>query len=120
MAAVAPLHAQQAALQTAYSRLQSELGELQQLDAALASNEQVLKGAMVEADRVMEDARRRKAPDVDDVLVAPTIVGGQLYTLAAEEKGIADALFVLGRALDKGRVSTDVFVKVSASPATLF
>jgi ESCRT-I complex subunit TSG101 len=114
MAAVAPLRAQQAALQNAYSRLQSELGELQQLDAALASNEQVLKGAMVEADRVMEDARRRKAPDVDDVLVAPTIVGGQLYTLAAEEKGIADALFVLGRALDKGRVSTDVFVKVSA------
>ncbi|KAI4624403.1 hypothetical protein J4E83_004077 [Alternaria metachromatica] len=117
MAAVAPLRAQQAALQTAYSRLQSELGELQQLDAALASNEQVLKGAMVEADRVMEDARRRKAPDVDDVLVAPTIVGGQLYSLAAEEKGIADALFVLGRALDKGRVSTDVFVKQTRSLA---
>jgi ESCRT-I complex subunit TSG101 len=112
MAAVAPLRAQQAALQTAYSRLQAELGELQQLDEALASNEQVLKGAMVEADRVMEDARRRKAPDVDDVLVAPTMVGGQLYALAAEEKGIADALFVLGRALDKGRVGAEVFVKV--------
>jgi ESCRT-I complex subunit TSG101 len=111
--AVTPLRAQQAALQTAYSRLQAELGELQQLDAALASNEQILKGAMVEADRVMEDARRRQAPDIDDVLVAPTLVGGQLYTLAAEEKGIADALFVLGRALDKGRVGADVFVKVS-------
>jgi hypothetical protein len=68
---------------------------------------------MIEADRVMEDARRRQAPDVDDVLVAPTFVGGQLYTLAAEEKGIADALFVLGRALDKGRISADIFVKVS-------
>ena len=112
-AAVAPLRAQQVALQNAYSRLQAELGELQQLDAALASNEQVLKAAMIEADRVMEDARRRKVPDVDDVLVAPTVVGGQLYTLAAEERGISDALFVLGRALDKGRVSTDVFVKVS-------
>jgi ESCRT-I complex subunit TSG101 len=112
--AVAPLRSQQAALQTAYSRLQAELGELQQLDAALSSNEQILKGAMVEADRVMEDARRRQAPDVDDVLVAPNYVGGQLYTLAAEEKGIADALFVLGRALDKGRVSADVFVKVSS------
>jgi ESCRT-I complex subunit TSG101 len=70
---------------------------------------------MIEADRVMDDARKRKAPDVDDVLVAPTIVGGQLYTLAAEEKGIADALFVLGRALDRGRVSADVFVKVRVS-----
>jgi ESCRT-I complex subunit TSG101 len=111
--AITQLRAQQTALQTAYSRLQAELGELQQLDAALASNEQILKGAMIEADRVMEDARRRQAPDVDDVLVAPTFVGGQLYTLAAEERGIADALFVLGRALDKGRVGADVFVKVS-------
>ncbi|EUC51019.1 hypothetical protein COCMIDRAFT_31586 [Bipolaris oryzae ATCC 44560] len=117
MAAIAPLRAQQAALQNAHARLQAELGELQQLDAALASNEQVLKGAMIEADRVMEDARRRKAPDVDDVLVAPTVVGGQLYTLTAEEKGIADALFVLGRALDKGRITPDVFVKQTRSLA---
>ncbi|KAJ4370276.1 Suppressor protein stp22 of temperature-sensitive alpha-factor receptor and arginine permease [Didymella sp. IMI 355093] len=111
-AAVAPLRAQQQALQSAYSRLQAELGELQHLDAALASNEQILKGAMIEADRAMDDARRRQAPDVDDVLVAPTVVGQQLYTLAAEERGIADALFVLGRALDKGRITADVFVKV--------
>lgn len=111
-AAVAPLQAQQQALQTAYSRLQAELEELHHLDTALASNEQILKGAMAEADRGMEDAQRRQAPDVDDVLVAPTVVGQQLYTLAAEERGIADALFVLGRALDKGRITADVFVKV--------
>ncbi|KAF2844927.1 UEV-domain-containing protein [Plenodomus tracheiphilus IPT5] len=115
--AVGPLQAQQDALQTAHTRLQAELGELQQMDTALASNEQVLKGAMVEADRVMEDARRRKVPDVDDVLVAPTLVGGQLYSLAAEEKGIADAIFVLGRALDKGRVGAEVFVKQTRSLA---
>lgn len=60
----------------------------------------------------MDDARRRKAPDVDDVLVAPTVVSGQLYTVAAEERGIAEALFVLGQALDRGRVGADVFVKV--------
>ncbi|KAJ4985025.1 UEV domain-containing protein [Stagonosporopsis vannaccii] len=116
-AAVAPLQAQQQALQTAYSRLQAELGELQHLDSTLASNEQILKGAMVEADQAMEDARRRQAPDVDDVLVAPTVVGQQLYTLAAEERGIADALFVLGRALDKGRITADVFVKQTRSLA---
>ncbi|KAH6625195.1 UEV domain-containing protein [Boeremia exigua] len=115
--AVAPLRAQQQALQNAYSRLQAELGELQQLDAVLASNEQILKGAMVDADRAMDDARRRHAPDVDDVLVAPTVVGQQLYALAAEERGIADALFVLGRALDKGRVTADVFVKQTRSLA---
>jgi ESCRT-I complex subunit TSG101 len=68
---------------------------------------------MVEADRVMEDARRRKVPEVDDVLVAPTVVGGQLWSLVCEERGIEECLFVLGAALNKGRVSGDVFVKVS-------
>ncbi|KAH7380551.1 UEV domain-containing protein [Phaeosphaeria sp. MPI-PUGE-AT-0046c] len=115
--ALTPLRSQQSALQNAYSRLQAELGELQQLDTALAANEQILKGAMIEADRVMEDARRRKAPDVDDVLVAPTFVGGQLYALAAEERGIADALFVLGRGLDGGRVGVEGFVKQTRSLA---
>ncbi|KAL5425979.1 hypothetical protein PMIN04_002209 [Paraphaeosphaeria minitans] len=110
-AAVAPLQAQQFALRNAYARLQSELDQLQQLDAALASNEQILHNAMKEADRVMWDARRRKAPDVDDVLVAPTVVGGQLYAVAAEERGISEALFVLGRALDRGKIGADVFVK---------
>ncbi|KAF2502640.1 UEV-domain-containing protein [Lophium mytilinum] len=115
--AIAPLQAQQQALREAHSRLQSELDQLQQLDAALASNEHILRDAMVEADRVMEDARTRKVPDVDDVLVAPFVVGGQLYTLCAEERACADALFVLGRALDKGRVGADVFIKQTRSLA---
>lgn len=60
----------------------------------------------------MEDARRRRAPDVDDVLVAGTVVGGQLYGVVAEERGIGEVLFVLGRGLDRGRVGVDVFLKV--------
>ncbi|KAJ9638971.1 Suppressor protein stp22 of temperature-sensitive alpha-factor receptor and arginine permease [Coniosporium tulheliwenetii] len=103
-AAVAPLQAQQSALRTATSRLESELSQLQQLDAALASNEQILRNAMREADRVMEDAGRRTVPDVDDVLVAPHAVGNQLYALVAEEKACADAVNILGRALDRGRL----------------
>ncbi len=114
-AALAPLQAQQSALRTATSRLESEISQLQQLDAALASNEQILRDAMREADRVMEDARRRKVPDVDEVLVAPHAVGNQLYGLVAEEKACADAVGVLGRALDRGAVGVDVFVKVGLS-----
>jgi len=56
-------------------------------------------------------------PDVDEVLVAPTVVGGQLYALCAEERACADALFVLARALDKGRVGVDVFIKQTRSLA---
>lgn len=53
-------------------------------------------------------------PGVDEVLVAPTVVGEQLYRLVAEERGIGEALFVLGRGLEADRVSGEVFVKVSA------
>lgn len=67
---------------------------------------------MRHVDRVIAEARGRKVPDVDDVLVAPTVVGGQLYALTAEEKSISDALFILGRALDKGRIGPETFVKV--------
>ncbi|GME49891.1 Aminotransferase class V/Cysteine desulfurase [Neofusicoccum parvum] len=109
--AVQPLRAQGVALRGAHARLQQELEQLQQLDAALASNERVLGEAMREADRVMDDARARVVPDVDETLVAPTVVGGQLWGLVAEERGLEEAIFLLGRGLDRGRVGAEVFVK---------
>lgn len=70
---------------------------------------------MREADRVMEDARKRKVPEVDEVLVAGHVVGNQLYSLVAEEKACADAVVCLGRGLDRGVVGVEGFVKVGES-----
>jgi len=72
---------------------------------------------MREADRVISSAGTRSVPGVDEVLVAPTVVGGQLYDLCAEEGALADALFILGRGLDKGRLGCDTFVKQTRSLA---
>ncbi|EKG20743.1 hypothetical protein MPH_01910 [Macrophomina phaseolina MS6] len=116
-AALPALRAQSTALRLAHARLQSELDQLQQLDAALAANERVLGEAMREADRVMDDARKRVVPDIDETLVAPTVVGGQLWGLVAEERGLEEAIFLLGRGLDRGRVGTEVFVKQTRSLA---
>lgn len=93
--------------------MQAEIDALNQLDATLTSNERILHEAMREADKVMERARERKVPDIDEVLVAPTVVGEQLYKVVADERGIADAIFLLGKAVDKGRIGADVFVRVS-------
>lgn len=54
----------------------------------------------------------REVPGIDDVLAAPTVVGEQLYGLVAEERGLAEAMFVLQRALERDRVGGEVFVKV--------
>jgi ESCRT-I complex subunit TSG101 len=113
ISALAPLQAQNQALREAHAKLQAEFDQLRELDAAIASNEQILRDAMHQADRVMEDARRRTVPGVDEVLTAPTVVGNQLYELCADEVALREAMFVLTRALDKGRLSVEVFVKVS-------
>lgn len=81
----------------------------------LSSNEQILHEAMRDADRIKESVGQREVPAVDEVLVAPTVVGEQLYGLVADERSIADAMFLLSRALDKGRIEGDVFVKVSCA-----
>lgn len=70
---------------------------------------------MRDADGVVEEAKRRKdPPGVDEVLVAPTVVGGQLYELCAEERALEEARGVIGRGLDRGRVGVEVWAKVSS------
>ncbi|KAI9705102.1 MAG: hypothetical protein M1836_006885 [Candelina mexicana] len=111
--ALPSLQAQHQALQQATISLNQELQQLRALDQLLSSNERILHESMHEADRVISSAGTRSVPGVDEVLVAPTVVGGQLYELCAEEGAIGDALFVLGRGLDKGRVRPDGFIKMT-------
>ena len=98
---LAGLAAQRAAMQTARQNLQGDMGALPGLSALLSSNAQALRQAIGDADRVIkgDDATRREPPAIDDLLVAPTVVGNQLYDVAAEERALGDAIFVLGRAV---------------------
>jgi ESCRT-I complex subunit TSG101 len=72
---------------------------------------------MRKADEVIASAAGREVPGVDEVLVAPTVVGGQLYELVCEERAVGDAMFVLGRALERERIGVDVFLKQTRSLA---
>lgn len=60
----------------------------------------------------MDQARSRAVPEVDEVLVAPTRVGTQLWELCAEERAIREAMWILGRGAEGGRVGVEGFVKV--------
>jgi ESCRT-I complex subunit TSG101 len=115
--AVSHLLAQQSALRAAHGVLQAELDTIQSLDATLDNNERVLRSAMQEAEKVMKDTAGRPRPDIDDVLVCPTVVGSQLYSLVADEKACEEARVALVRGLDKGRITLDVFVKQTRSLA---
>jgi ESCRT-I complex subunit TSG101 len=92
------------------------MSQLNDLEALLSSNEAILHQAMRDADKVLDDAKRRKVPNVDEVLVAPTVVAGQLYASVADERAIEESRAVLGKALDKGRISGGVWAKVRLHP----
>lgn len=112
MSAISPLRVQQAALNEALNKINQEISQLSDLQAMLDSNEKILRQSMRDVDQVLEDAKRRDVPAVEEVLVAPTVVAGQLYENVIEERVLEETRAVVGRALDKGRIAGDVWAKV--------
>lgn len=112
-ASLAGLHAQRTALLAARARLQADQAALHQLAALLAANTAILQDSVRRARGVVEGAARLPPPPVDDLLVAQTVVGNQLYDAVAEERALADAVFVLGRAVERGRVAPATFARMT-------
>lgn len=97
--------------------MQAEMQALESMNALLNTNASVLHTALHDADSMIDSSQHRTAPSVDELLVAPTVVGNQLYELVSEERSIGDTLFVLGRAVERGRISPAVFAKMTRSLA---
>ena len=97
----------------AATTLQAESAQLTQLTALLTANTSILQDSLRRADGLIQSSRDHPAPDVDELLVAPTVVGNQLYELVAEERALADAIFVLGRGVERGRIAPGVFARVT-------
>ncbi|KAI0528144.1 UEV domain-containing protein [Xylaria bambusicola] len=107
------LNAQRTAMLTALQNMQNDSAALTPLSNLLASNTAVLQSSLKEADAVISNSQTHKPPAIDDLLVAPTVVGNQLYDVVAEERALGDAIFVLGRAVERGRISPAVFAKTT-------
>ncbi|KHN95176.1 Ubiquitin-conjugating enzyme/RWD-like protein [Metarhizium album ARSEF 1941] len=114
---MAGLHGQRNAMQNAMAGIQSESSQLSQLSNVLTSNTAILHDALRKADAVIDGSRSHPAPDIDELLVAPTVVSNQLYNLVAEERALGDAIFTLGRAVERGRISPAVFARTTRSLA---
>ncbi|KAK0644095.1 UEV domain-containing protein [Cercophora newfieldiana] len=111
------LEAQRIAMNSAAIKLQAESSQLAQLSALLNSNTAVLQDSLRKADAVIESSARHPEPNIDELLVAPTVVGNQLYELVAEERALADAIFMLGRAVERGRIAPQTFARQTRSLA---
>ena len=112
-AAIAPLRAQNVALQEAHATLNGEITQLQSLDSVLSTNEAILHQSLRDCDSVIEASAKTAEPNIDEVLVAPTVASQQLWNLCAEEAAIREALWCLQRAVDAGRVGGTEFVRLT-------
>ena len=133
------LLSQARSLESAMTTLQGEVSTLDHLNATLESNTAILQDSLRRAESVIADAQFRRissssssspptssSPSVvdsgggggiDEVLVAPTVVGKQLYELVAEESGIQEAIYALQAALVKGVIGVDTWSRHSRSLA---
>ncbi|RAK72838.1 putative endosomal sorting complex protein TSG101 [Aspergillus fijiensis CBS 313.89] len=123
------LLSQSHSLHAAIATLQGEISSLTTLNATLQSNTSILQHTLHRADGVIGDAQTRISslsgapssstsdattaasglPPIDEVLVAPTVVGKQLYDLVAEERGIQQAIYALQAALVKGVIGMETW-----------
>ncbi|KAJ5418515.1 uncharacterized protein N7487_002065 [Penicillium crustosum] len=131
------LVSQSRSLHAAMATLQGEISALNTLHATLQSNTTVLQQSIHRADATIADTQARSTsistssapstsatpgdtpglPPIDDVLVAPTVVGKQLYDLVAEEQGIQQALYALQAALVRGVIGVDSWSRHTRSLA---
>ncbi|GIK01843.1 hypothetical protein Aspvir_005884 [Aspergillus viridinutans] len=131
------LLSQSQSLQTAVATLQGEISSLNTLNSTLQSNTSILQQSLHRADGVIAAAQARISsstaqghpsssgldaapsalPPIDEVLVAPTVVGKQLYDLVSEERGIQQAIYALQAALVKGVIGVDTWSRHTRSLA---
>ncbi|GAB1206082.1 hypothetical protein APSETT445_004763 [Aspergillus pseudonomiae] len=118
------LQSQSDSLHAAIATLQGEISSLNTLNSSLQSNTSILQQSLHRADAVIADAQSRISPSaaqssldpvpsglppIDEVLVAPTVVGKQLYDLVAEERGIQQAIYALQTAHVKGVIGVETW-----------
>lgn len=109
------LQSQYNAMLASLRKMEVELLELESLNDVLASNSKIINTALQNADSVILSSQNRELPSIDELLIAPSVVANQLYETVSEERSLGDTLFVLGRAVEKGRIDGITFAKMTRS-----
>ncbi|ESZ92268.1 hypothetical protein SBOR_7357 [Sclerotinia borealis F-4128] len=107
------LHSQQTSMLSTLTTMQSELSALESLSTSLITNTTILHSSLQTADQLLQSSQHRTPPPIDELLVAPTVVGNQLYELVCEERSLGDAIDVLGRAVERGRITGPTLAKMT-------
>lgn len=103
------------ALQAAHQTLQQELNQLQTLHSQLQQNVSSLNSTISSADRTISSAQNEsspsKIPNIDDLIIPPTVVARQLYDSVAEQRGYEAAIYALTEGLVRGRIGGEIWAR---------
>lgn len=91
--------------------LQDQKAQLERINKGCKDNQQILTDKIAQAQNLIQEAKNRRIPNVDDVVCAENVVYNQLYTLVAEDNAIDDTVYVLASALDRDKIQLETFIK---------
>ncbi|KAF3201614.1 hypothetical protein TWF106_002776 [Orbilia oligospora] len=111
MASLEQTASQAEAMAKTEAYMERERIELIRINDVCEKDQRILNERIGMADELIREVRDREAPNIDAVVVAPTVVHNQLYELVTDDMAIEDTIYVLGKALDKERITLDVFLK---------
>ncbi|KAF3086887.1 hypothetical protein TWF102_007535 [Orbilia oligospora] len=111
MASLEQTTSQAEAMAKTEAYMERERIELTRINDVCEKDQRILNERIGMADELIREVRDREAPNIDAVVVAPTVVHNQLYELVTDDMAIEDTIYVLGKALDKERITLDVFLK---------
>lgn len=92
--------------------------QLQRLNSVTSSNSSTLSDKLQKARSVIESSSQEDLKNLGQLVVAQNVVYNQLYELVADEMGLEDTIYALGKAFEVERIDLDVFLKVSTSLTT--
>ncbi|KAK9248783.1 UEV domain-containing protein [Lipomyces tetrasporus] len=93
------------------AQLARQQSELTGISEACARNKTILKDKIKQAEASIIESSQRGDVNVDEIVCAEAVVFNQLYELTADDLAIEDTIYVLGKALDRERISLDIFLK---------
>ncbi|KAF3155436.1 hypothetical protein TWF788_006014 [Orbilia oligospora] len=111
MASLEQTASQAEAMAKTEAYMERERIELIRINDVCEKDQRILNERIGMADELIREVRDRETPNIDAVVVAPTVVHNQLYELVTDDMAIEDTIYVLGKALDKERITLDVFLK---------
>ena len=98
-------------LESGKKRIESILKNIETEKADVQTRTQAIEDRRKEIETALAKLKTTQLPPIDDIVTAPYPLYRQLFEAHAEELAIDDAIYLLGEALGKNRLSVEIYLR---------